>query len=153
MTVSELCSLARVSRPDFYVTFPQGEFACFTEVCRHAREVLVDTVKRACKYTAPGRRAHIRAGVSATVNWTIHNPGLARLLLLDAPTIKGAGITLIKDLVNTFAAMIEPDNPQARRHAQHSLTSVGYLLVIHLAKSRESELTLVIDDLTHWISG
>jgi AcrR family transcriptional regulator/DNA-binding MarR family transcriptional regulator len=88
MTVARICDRARVSRKTFYDLFERREecmLATFEDGVARAREAVVDAVD--CE--ANGRGAHgwrerVRVGLVALLGFLDREPGIGRLLVVDA---------------------------------------------------------------------
>jgi AcrR family transcriptional regulator len=83
MTVSDVVRLAGVSKASFYQQF-NGKEECFVATCDAALREAARAVLRG-ETAAGGRRARLRAGLSALAELIASQPKGAKLLLIDVP--------------------------------------------------------------------
>jgi AcrR family transcriptional regulator len=119
LTVATVCDRARVSRKTFYDLFDDREeclLAAFEDGVAQAREAVIETVVVSERQSrrALGWRERVRTGLGALLAFFDREPGIARLLVVDA---LGAGEQTLharQHALTGLIAVVEEGRNEAR---------------------------------------
>jgi AcrR family transcriptional regulator len=112
LSVAKLCERAGLSRRTFYDLFEDRD-ACLHRAFEDAVETTVETVSRAG--TGHGRwRERVRAGLGGLLSLLDHEPGLARLVVVEALGCGPSALEIRRRALARAAAVVDGGRTEAR---------------------------------------
>jgi AcrR family transcriptional regulator len=160
-TVQDILSRARMSRRTFYQLFRNRE-ECFLATYDAA---LAEAMERlALAHDGNGRRWHgqVEAALAALFEYLASEPGLARVWLVEAPSLGAAGIErherTMKQLAERLAGLRQAREGGARNgqgavRFEASVGAVHRVVQARLLEGRAEELPELAPDLARLVRG
>jgi AcrR family transcriptional regulator len=160
-TVGDVLGRARMSRRTFYELFRNRQ-ECFLAAYDAALEGAMDRLARA--HSGNGRRwsGQVETALAALFEYLADEPGLARVWLVEAPSLGPAGIErherTMKQLAKRLARLPrEGEGPASNGHAtvrfEASVGAVHRVVQARLLDGRAGELPELAPDMARVVSG
>lgn len=121
VAVSDIVRRARIARAKFYENF-SGKEDCFLAAYDRATDEAVQRVSDGCRYGEAPLPLRIGAGLLALLEFLGEQPALARIWIVEGPSIGPAGTARYEQAVKRFAPLLEPARTAAPRPDELPLT-------------------------------
>jgi len=156
-SVSKVASLAHVTRPAFYRTFPGGKNECFLAVYDQAIDELVEIAGKAYDDGDRGLTG-IEAALRAVTIEMARAPATAHLCLIDITALGALGLshrdavlTRIADFLAQTLSDPQPDRSVPGRKIRALVGGCYQLLYLTIAEDRAAELPALVPDMLYMI--
>jgi AcrR family transcriptional regulator len=160
-TVEHVLTRARMSRRTFYQLFRNRE-DCFLAAYDAAFEQAMERLALAHRGNGRGEMAQMEVALSALFEYLAAEPGLARLWLVEAPSLGPAGIErherTMKQLAERLAVLRTKRkgasaNGRGAMRFEASVGAVHRVVQARLLEGRADELPELAPDLARVVSG
>jgi AcrR family transcriptional regulator len=160
-TVEDVLNRARMSRRTFYQLFRNRE-ECFLAAYDAAFEQAMARLALAHRGNGRGETARVEVALSALFEYLAAEPGLARLWLVEAPSLGPAGIErherTMKQLAERLAVLRTKReggsaNGRGAVRFEASVGAVHRVVQARLLEGRADELPKLAPDLARVVSG